>query len=197
MNKACPKCGKEYTLSGFSKNRTKADGLQSVCKECVRKANLANSRNNVNRVRAWRAANPDRTKMYQREYYKKNQKHIYSRHCDWRNRNPSLVSTQTNEYRTKHPGKWSAVIELNNAVRDGIIYKPTKCQLCGIGDVRIHGHHEDYNKPLDVLWVCPKCHASIHQEKRNGRRTNQSTISTESAAANHYRAKARNGNATL
>ncbi len=24
------------------------------------------------------------------------------------------------------------------------------------------GHHEDYSKPLDVIFICPSCHAFIH-----------------------------------
>ena len=25
----------------------------------------------------------------------------------------------------------------------------------------LHGHHADYAKPLDALWVCPGCHAAV------------------------------------
>lgn len=39
---------------------------------------------------------------------------------------------------------------------------PTNCSKCGVfGDV--DGHHEDYSKPLEVLWLCRQCHANIHQ----------------------------------
>jgi len=44
------------------------------------------------------------------------------------------------------------------------------CQKCGANPVAIDGrslvqaHHEDYSKPLDVIWFCQKCH---HEEHKN------------------------------
>ena len=54
---------------------------------------------------------------------------------------------------------------LNSAVRYGKITKPDTCSKCGAGGM-IHGHHEDYAQPLDVIWVCPTCHGRIHSEER-------------------------------
>lgn len=36
------------------------------------------------------------------------------------------------------------------------------CQGCG-SDKNIHAHHEDYDRPLDVIWLCVKCHGIRHQ----------------------------------
>ena len=38
------------------------------------------------------------------------------------------------------------------------------CVVCGATS-HIHGHHEDYSKPLDVLWLCPKHHVGLHKLK--------------------------------
>lgn len=34
------------------------------------------------------------------------------------------------------------------------------CEVCG--SLPTHGHHEDYGKPLDVVWLCPVHHAMRH-----------------------------------
>ena len=42
-------------------------------------------------------------------------------------------------------------------LRQGIILKPTRCNLCGT-EAHLEGHHPDYSKPIAVLWLCKKCH---------------------------------------
>jgi hypothetical protein len=37
---------------------------------------------------------------------------------------------------------------------------PEPCILCGRTDV--DGHHEDYSKPLDVIWLCRRHHVWMH-----------------------------------
>lgn len=50
------------------------------------------------------------------------------------------------------------------AKKEGILIVPNNCSMCGNGGLRIEGHHEDYSKPLDVIWVCCKCHTAIHRK---------------------------------
>ena len=54
---------------------------------------------------------------------------------------------------------------VRNAIKNGDIVRPEVCQKCGQvppptsdGRAGIQGHHHDYEKPLDVEWICAKCH---------------------------------------
>lgn len=55
------------------------------------------------------------------------------------------------------------------AVRSGVIEKKTHCEICNDtgtfkdGRTKIQAHHSDYNKPLEVEWLCQKCHHEWHK----------------------------------
>ena len=48
-------------------------------------------------------------------------------------------------------------------VRRGKIVKSDTCEICG--QPHTEAHHEDYNRPLEVNWLCRKCHLELHQGK--------------------------------
>lgn len=75
-------------------------------------------------------------------------------------------------FRSKHPEKYAAHIAVGNALRDGKITKPNECERCG-ADWQLHGHHEDYAKPLEVVWLCAECHGARHREINEERRAQQ------------------------
>ena len=54
---------------------------------------------------------------------------------------------------------------IRDALRDGLLCKPLFCTRCWASG-RIEAHHNDYSRPLDVVWLCPSCHASMHREER-------------------------------
>jgi len=47
------------------------------------------------------------------------------------------------------------------AVKEGRLIRPDKCSNCGVSCKPI-GHHPDYDKPLEVVWLCVKCHRILH-----------------------------------
>ncbi len=52
----------------------------------------------------------------------------------------------------------------HKALRYGAINRPYYCSRCRRRK-KIHGHHKDYNKPLDVSWLCKVCHGQVHSEE--------------------------------
>ena len=67
-------------------------------------------------------------------------------------------------YRLKHrvlsPQKERARRTVDNALARGKL-KRKPCVKCG---GKAQAHHEDYSKPLEVMWLCPLHHAERHKE---------------------------------
>lgn len=58
----------------------------------------------------------------------------------------------------KHKHKWIARAKVQYAVKKGFLIKPKWCEVCNLVKP-LQGHHEDYSKPLEVIWLCTGCHA--------------------------------------
>lgn len=62
---------------------------------------------------------------------------------------------------------------VESAIRRGILIPKDVCETCGkradqFKDKRrsVQAHHCDYNKPLDVMWLCQPCHHLWHKLNR-------------------------------
>ena len=65
------------------------------------------------------------------------------------------------EWRKNNPEKVRAHEAIRRAIRTGKLIKPKSCSECG-KEKRLHGHHFDYSKPLEVIWLCASCHKNLH-----------------------------------
>jgi hypothetical protein len=60
--------------------------------------------------------------------------------------------------------------ELEDAIRRGLMERVYVCAECGEsprgedGRTLVQAHHDDYNKPLSVRWLCQPCHHQWHAE---------------------------------
>lgn len=139
--KQCFKCKQEKELSEFYAHKETSDGHLGKCKECTKLDVLEHRKKHVERIRA-----------YDRE----------------RGKLPHRVraNTERNKLRRKlYPQKYIARNMVSNAVRDNRLFKPKLCSKCDI-EARIYGHHEDYYKPLDVIWLCQVCHIALHTKQQ-------------------------------
>jgi hypothetical protein len=66
----------------------------------------------------------------------------------------------TGKPRERSQEKEQARSRLRDAVRRGRLLKPTHCEQCQRETPRhlLDGHHHDYTKPLEVKWLCRRCH---------------------------------------
>lgn len=75
----------------------------------------------------------------------------------------AAVARAHRKFMQNNPKKRAAHIAVGNALRDGrIISAP--CEVCG--NPSAQAHHDDYNKPLDVRWLCTTHHAQWHKENK-------------------------------
>ena len=52
------------------------------------------------------------------------------------------------------------------ALYHGDLVRSNTCSYCQSSECVTNAHHEDYSKPLDVIWLCPTCHYNIHRHDK-------------------------------
>lgn len=66
--------------------------------------------------------------------------------------------------------RYAAHLLVKKALYRGELTRPRLCEDCGIlPDHTLQGHHEDYSKPLSVVWVCTSCHGKRHTDAKDPR----------------------------
>lgn len=159
--KVCFKCSQEKPITEFYYHRQMADGTLNKCKTCTKK-------DTAERL-AKKMAEPEfRIKEAQRHREKARRYRNAGRTVEDANTKRECIL----KYREKHPQKFHAHNMVAAAIRSGVLIKQP-CAKCGSGNT--HGHHEDYSKPLDVIWLCPRHHAERHVEINDMKRL-QSTL---------------------
>lgn len=140
--KKCRECGRELPLSEFNKNSCNKDGIQDRCRECFSKYNAKRY-----------ASNKDKFKADILRYKRDNPEKVLETRLKTCRRNP----TRKNAYRA-----------VEAALKCGALVKPDVCSGCGrpASESRVEAHHHDYSKPLDVVWVCSKCHYRLDDMRR-------------------------------
>lgn len=148
MIKTCNICNKREPDVAFYEN------VNSRCKECHKAAVRANRRDKAAQY-----------KEYEKRRYKTNPNRsalakIYAQS----DRGKEKAARSKKKYHERNPEKRQARIKVSNAIRAGILCKPEKCERCGKYEIsrKIHAHHHDYMKPLEVEWICSGCHGLEH-----------------------------------
>jgi hypothetical protein len=67
------------------------------------------------------------------------------------------------------PMKATARRIVRAAIVSGKLMRPDACEVCGDSSKRADGvtgiqaHHDDYDEPLSVRWLCTQCHSAWHR----------------------------------
>lgn len=145
----CRVCKVEKPISEMAKDRRTITGYISRCASCKLVVDRAYKETHRQQIRE-----RDRLRYPPSERRAEERRRFAREHPDVV-RAAALAQRGTDKVRARDA--------LRYAVRSGRIAKPSSCQDCGRSDLVIHGHHHDYAKPLEVVWVCRLCHSRLHR----------------------------------
>lgn len=110
-------------------------------------------------------SNKEEVNKYYREQGRKPERLKYQREWRrrWRENNREQLNSWFREYYKKEENNKvrRARNKLNYAIRKGRVEKEN-CEVCG--SEKVEGHHENYDKPLEVRWLCREHHRVIHRK---------------------------------
>lgn len=138
--KACSKCGVVKQPDEFYSDSRHPDRTWGACKECTRE--------------------------YTRKYYAANRERKLAREKARHAANKATVNANRRDWYAEHRVQEYAKSAVKNALKYGRLQRGP-CASCG-STARVHGHHDDYSKPLDVTWLCSGCHKRLHASLSKG-----------------------------
>ena len=161
--KTCTKCKEVKELDQFYKCSAREGGLHSQCKSCKADGDRSYRNRNVVRLkikaRTWKEENRDKVNAIKRKYSRSEKGLICARKAMAKLGKPRLDERRIN-WRKRNKEKTHAHGRVQYAIRIGKLIKQP-CMRCGCDSV--DAHHEDYSRPLEVMWLCRKCHGAIHR----------------------------------
>jgi hypothetical protein len=136
-SKECFKCKTVWPLNEFYKNSGMADGHVNKCKTCNKKDVSQNRQKNIEKYR---------------EYDKK--RSVLPHRIELKNKINRI-------WRAEDKKRTRAHSRVARAIVKGLLIQ-SPCERCN--NPKSLAHHEDYDKPLDVMWLCQPCHKQRHKE---------------------------------
>jgi uncharacterized OB-fold protein len=135
--KTCYACKAVLPIEEFYKHPKSAGGVMGKCKACHRAHITANRWNNLERIR-----------QYDRD----------------RGKQPHRKAAQVQRTKKKRQSD-SRYMRCHNAVaralKKGVLQR-SNCERCG--HEKSMAHHDSYDHPLQVMWLCQPCHKQRHKE---------------------------------
>jgi hypothetical protein len=136
--KTCTKCHTPHPAMAefFYADKRHRDGLQSWCRVCQLAANAC-----------WAVAHPEVGQAAT---------------ARWAAAHPGAARVRTARWQATYPKARKAHNAANNAIRAGRLTRPDACERCGRPSRRLDKHHADYSRPLEVEFLCRRCHKKVH-----------------------------------
>ena len=112
MGKTCTKCGIEFGIDNFHKNKGNKDGLSGSCKGCANERSKAWQKANIEQAKAttkkWSEANPDKVKAATKAWRGANSEWVRVTAKAWREANPEKTKAAERAWHAANPEKINA-----------------------------------------------------------------------------------------
>lgn len=109
--------------------------------------------------------NKQRISKLKAEWYKKNRSRLRDKDREYKQNNKDIINKKRKLYpsynKKPYPHKDKARSLLNTALKSGKVIK-LPCEVCQ--NPKSQAHHEDHNKPLEVIWLCSIHHGLRHRK---------------------------------
>ncbi|HFO4232521.1 TPA: hypothetical protein ACHJ1X_001658 [Escherichia coli] len=180
LTKKCTKCGRILPLNSFLKHKACKYGVAGTCKECAKAYREANKDKIAEQQRKYREEHKEEKRERDRKYYEEHKEECNKRAKKYRQNNKEKIIKYKNDwvkrneerlkeyrrkyhedYKERNKAELKARSKLSNAIMDGKILRPNKCDRCG-KKCTPDGHHWNYAYPLNVIWLCRSCHKIVH-----------------------------------
>ncbi len=137
--KQCTKCKRILPVAAFYVDHHGAskDGVRGICKECMR--------------------------SYGKKQRKLRRKERRVRQAAYYKRHTEIIQLRAQNYRAANLQRLEAYRTITRTRQQGLLM-PEPCADCGLPAKYSQAHHEDYSRPLEVIWLCPSCHMTRHQK---------------------------------
>lgn len=143
--KACRSCNQHFEPTAWQ--IAKSDYECVGCRRLRQAAYRAQRKENGNPVISGRSS---------REYHRAYRAKYFQSEVNRERRNALMRA-----YRKVHTAREHCVArwQVHRALRTGRLTRQP-CEVCGAE--KVHAHHDDYSRPLEVRWLCPAHHREIH-----------------------------------
>ena len=137
----CTRCNNYFPKNNFYKDKRSSIGIKSECKKCHQKTSIESRDPNTHRItnRKW------------------------MRHSGYGKR-PEVKERERMRSKRRSKSLQAKCRDIcNDAIRNGILLKPSICEGC-YQEKFLESHHDSYYWPLRVKWFCSLCHAEYHRK---------------------------------
>lgn len=177
--KTCSICEKQKDINEYPKSK---GTYEARCRECAREYARNYYKKNKEasslKRKEYYKNNKDNELEKQKKYYQENKETIRlkanakqktpqerekanARSRKWAKENRERHYLNSKRSRERNPERHKAHQYVNWALRLEVLKKPENCSKCE-RRIKVEGHHTDYSKPLEVVWLCRTCHLKEH-----------------------------------